>query len=130
MILHRIEPYLDSHQPEEQHGFRAGRRLEEHLLTANLFVDKTLAANIPVWILSLDLSKIFDRGDWGALWLALSGQGVSTHMLWIFQTLYFGQHGEVTGQRGHSRTVQINAGVRQGFVLSPQMFSAALHWAI
>ena len=101
---------MDSHQPEEQHGFffsrafltaehgfRAGRRLEEHLLTANLFVDKTLAANSPVWRLSLDLSKIFDRGDWGALWLALSEQGVSTHMLWIFQTLYFGQHGEVTG---------------------------------
>ena len=63
MILHRIEPCLDSHQPEEQHehGFRAGRRLGEHLLTANLFLDKTLAANIPVWILSLDLSKIFDN---------------------------------------------------------------------
>ena len=26
MILHRIQPCLDSHQPEEQHGFRAGRR--------------------------------------------------------------------------------------------------------
>ena len=130
MILHRIEPCLDSHQPEEQHGFRAGRRLEEHLLTANLFLDKTLAANIPVWILSLDLSKAFDRVDWGALWLALSEQGVSTHMLWILQTLYFGQHGEVTGQRGSSRTFQINAGVRQGCVLSPKMFSAVLHWAM
>ena len=38
MILHRIQPCLDSHQPEEQHGFRAGRRLEEQLLTANLFL--------------------------------------------------------------------------------------------
>ena len=53
MILHRIQSCLDNHQPEEQHGFRAGRRLEEHLLTANLFLDKTLAANMPVWILSL-----------------------------------------------------------------------------
>ena len=60
----------------------------------------------------------------GALWLALSEQGVSTHMLWLFHTLYFGQHGEVTGQRGSSRTFQINAGVRQGCVLSPKMFSA------
>ena len=51
-------------------------------------------------------------------------------MLWILETLYFGQHGKVTGQRGNSRTFQINAGVRQGCVLSPQMFSTALHWAM
>ena len=35
MILHRIQPCLDSCQPEEQHGFRAGRRLEEHLKFAH-----------------------------------------------------------------------------------------------
>ena len=86
MILHSMEPCLDTHQPEEQHGFRAGRRLEQHLLTANLFLDKTLAANIPVWTLSLDLSRVFDRVDGGAFWLGLSEQGVSTHMLWIPQT--------------------------------------------
>ena len=77
MILHRIEPCLDSHQPKEQHGFLARRCLEQHLLTANLFLDKTVAANIPVWILSLDLSKAFDRVDWGDLWLALSEHRVS-----------------------------------------------------
>ena len=130
MILHRIQSCLDNHQPEEQHGFRAGRRLEEHLLTANLFLDKTLAANMPVWILGLDLSKAFDRVDWGALWLALSEHGVSSHMLWIIQNLYFDQHGEVTGQGGNSRAFQINAGVRQGCVLSPKMFSSVLHWAM
>ena len=105
-------------------------KLSNNVITANLFFDKTLAANIPVWILSLDLSKTFDRVDWGALWLALSEQGVSTHMLWILQTLYFGQHGEVTGQRRSSRTFQINAGVRHGCVLNPKMFSAVLHSAM
>ena len=40
MILHRIAPVLDSGQPEEQLGFRRGRRMEEHLLTADLVVDK------------------------------------------------------------------------------------------
>ena len=57
MLLHRIEPVLDQHQPEEQHGFRAGRRMEEHLLSANLFSDKTKMISVPVWIVSLDLSK-------------------------------------------------------------------------
>ena len=81
MMLHKTVPCLDSHQLEEQHGFRAGRRLEERLLTTNFFLDRTLAANIPVWILSLALSKVFDRVDWNALCLDLSEHGVSTHML-------------------------------------------------
>ena len=57
MILARIEASLEAHQPEEQHGFRKHRRMDEHLLTATFFLDK-------VWdkgIASLDLSKASDR---------------------------------------------------------------------
>ena len=60
-ILPRIEHTLDTHQPEEQHGFRSKYRVEEHLLTANLFPDKATAHGIPVRMVSLDLSKAFGR---------------------------------------------------------------------
>ena len=43
LVLERIELQLDDHRPEEQHGFRRGKRIEEHLLTANAFLDKTFA---------------------------------------------------------------------------------------
>jgi len=56
LILGRIEHTLDTYQPEEQHGFRSKYRLEEHLLTAKLFLDKATAHGIPVWLVSLDLS--------------------------------------------------------------------------
>ena len=71
-----------------------------------------------------------NRVHWGALWLGLSEHGVSSHMLWILQKLYFGQHGEVAGQGGNSRTFQINASVRQGCVPSPKLLSSILHWAM
>ena len=48
LVLDRIEHQLDRYQPEEQHGFRRGKRSEEHLLTANPFLHKTLAVGIPV----------------------------------------------------------------------------------
>ena len=63
LILGRIEAPLEHCQPEEQHGFRSNRRIEEHLLTANMVIDKTLLGNTPLWIVSLDLSKAFDRVD-------------------------------------------------------------------
>ena len=67
MLLGRVEQRLESEQPEEQHGFRANRRLEEHLLTATLVIEKTLAANCPLWAVSLDLSRAFDRVSWPVL---------------------------------------------------------------
>ena len=39
LVLERIEHQLDDHQPEQQHGFRRGKRIEEHVSTANLFLD-------------------------------------------------------------------------------------------
>ena len=57
MLLGRVEDTLEIHQPEAQHGFRPNRRLEEHLVTANLFLDKAWSVGMTVWVVSLDLSK-------------------------------------------------------------------------
>ena len=67
MIFGHIEQCLENSQPEEQHGFRSGRRLEGHLVTANLVGDKFFAANKPRRIASSNLSKIFGRINWDAL---------------------------------------------------------------
>ena len=121
---------LEDHQPEEQHGFRRGKRIEEHLLTANAFLDKTLAVGIPVWVVSLDLSKAFDRVHWPALWKSLLEQGISEHMVWMISKVYDGQFGEVIGSSGRSRKFNITGGVRQGCVLSPRLFCAVLQFAM
>ena len=57
LVLSRVEEILEAKQPEEQHGYRPGRRLEEHLLTANLLLDKAAAAGITVWIDKFRLVK-------------------------------------------------------------------------
>ena len=45
----------------------------------------TLIQRQPLWIVSLDLSKAFDRVHWGSLWQALRQHEVSDHMVWILQ---------------------------------------------
>ena len=40
MILGRIQASLEAHQPDEQHGFRKHGRMDEHLLSATLSLDK------------------------------------------------------------------------------------------
>jgi len=38
---------------KQQHGFRCGRRPEEHFVSANLVIGKWLAVGKPAWIISL-----------------------------------------------------------------------------
>ena len=130
MILGRIEGTLETNQPEEQHGFRSKRRLEEHLLTFNVILDKTLEMDQPLLIISLDLSKAFDRVNWESLWKAVGDHGVSQHLVWILQVLYYQQRGTIVGSMENSIEFDIAAGVRQGCVLSPRLFCSVLEWAL
>ena len=61
---------------------KPGRRVEEHLVTANLVLDKADAGGIPVWIIGLDLSKAFARVHWPALWTALVAEEIPIHLVW------------------------------------------------
>ena len=130
MILGRIEALLEAHQPEEQHGFRQHRRKDDHLLTATLFLDKAWDKGIPVWIVSLDLSKVLDKVNWNALWFALCDRGVSDHLIWILHLIYSNQLEEVQGEHSNSSPFPIHAGVRQGCVLSPRLFCSVLQWGM
>ena len=123
MVLARVEPVFEANQHEEQHGFRGGRRLEEHLVSANLVIDKLFAVGKPVWIVSLDLSKAFDRVNWSKLWTALTAHGVSQHLVWIIQCLDWKQEGCVKGDTDVSNCFPVNSGVRQGYVLSVQQWA-------
>ena len=129
LLLGRIETTLDAAQPEEQHGFRSGRRIEETMLTASLVIERALAVTMPIWIISSNLSKAFDRVDWPALWRALADQGFNPHIIWNLQCAYCEQMGQVRGDSGDSRSFEI-LGVRQGCVLSARLFTAVLQWAM
>ena len=102
--------------------------VEEHLVTSKLVIDKLLAMNVPIWIVSLDLSKPFDRVDWNHLW-------ASTCHTWSFCTPDLGHAMFVLETRRpcpwrFSHGFAINSGVRQGCVLSPPRFSCMQQWAM
>ena len=97
--------------------------MEEHVLTTNLILDKKGGTGLPLWIISLDLSRAFDTVKWDTLWEALRRQNISDHLIWILQCLYH-------DQTGASRKFDILSGVQQGCVLSSRLFCAALELAM
>lgn len=62
--------------------FRAGRPLEEHPLSANILLDKAQPTGLPVWVISLDLSKALDWVHWPALSTALLEWSLHVLLLW------------------------------------------------
>ena len=50
--------------------------------------------------------------------------------MWLLENAYDEQLGEVMGEWGKSRSFSITGGVRQGYVLSPRLFTAVLERAL
>ena len=93
-LLGGSEQIVDAQHPEGQHDFRAGRRLEEHFLSANIVLDKAEATGFRVWNISLELSK--------ALRTALFEQGIPEHLIWILRRACYRQRGEIASDFGQS----------------------------
>ena len=99
-------------------------------MSANIVIQKTLAVGVPIWIISVDLSKAFDKVAWDPFWRALRAHGVSEHMVWIIRQLYADQVGVIASESTCSNEFPISAGVRQGCVLSAKLFTSAMEWAM
>lgn len=110
MILARVENVLNVGQPEEPHGARPGYRLERHLITAIVVIDKLLAISVLVWMGTLVLSKTFDRVNWAKLWVARCARGVSNHIVWWICCWYWQQKGCFRGNSGGSKNFVIECG--------------------
>ena len=57
--------------------------MEEHVLTPHLISDESKTAGMPLWVISLDLSKAFDTVKWDTLLEALRGKTISNQLIWI-----------------------------------------------
>ena len=116
-VFGRIEHTLDNAQPEEQHGFRKNRRMEERLATINYVFDKTV-------LISLDLSEVSNRINWQALWTALATHDVSQQSIYFLHLFYKKQRGQVLTYTARSCEFDIHRGVKKGCVLSPGLLCA------
>ena len=125
LVFNRIARALDHHQSEDQFGFRPKRSCAHALFVMESMISKGIEFQVPVWIISIDLKKAFDRIEHHALSQALRDQGVDDAIINLLERLYSDQHGAVG-----DFCFRISRGVRQGDVLSPIVFNAVLEYAM
>ena len=77
IIADRIHPLLESEQSGDSFGVRPGKRIDGIFCILEDLIGKAHEWNLPLWLVSLDLSKAFDRDDHEALLCTLRLHGVS-----------------------------------------------------
>ena len=126
-LLHlRLRRQLDYQQSVDQVGFRPKTGVDHAFVVLEAIIGKTLEWQCGIWFASLDLRKAFDKVEHGALFAALTAQGIRDGYLDLLMAMYQDQTGAVPGSENFS----IQRGVRQGDVLSPLLFNAVLEHAM
>ena len=125
IILNRIRPQLNFHQPPEQAGFRSGYSTIDHLHTVNQLIEKSSEFNIPLCLAFIDYEKAFDSIELAPLFDALKNQGVEKTYIDIISEIYR-KATSVIRLHEDSNKIHLGRGVRQGDNISPNLFNACL----
>ena len=126
MLHNRLSSILENEQSDDQFGFCPNRRIEDVFAVLESVISKTIEWNVPLWMVSIDLRKAFDRISHRALFQSLREQNVPESYIQLLGLLYQNQTGCVNG----SKAFPILRGVKQGDIISPMLFNAGIEKAL
>ena len=124
-LLKRIEGPLDEHQPIEQAGFRKDFSVIDHIHAVRQILEKYKEYQLIYYIAFIDYSKAFDSLYHGAIWEALTEQGVEHKYIRLIKNVYQNSSAKIQLEKT-GIPFKVSKGVRQGDPLSPKLFSAVL----
>ena len=119
----RLQQYVNWELPDDQAGFRKGRRTADQIANIHWIIEKAREFWKSIYFCFIDYVKAFDCVDDNKLWKILQEMGISDHLTCLLRNLYAGQ--EVTVRTGHETTnlFQIGKGARQVCILSSCLFN-------
>ena len=120
-LLEFIRPYLAS--SEAQFGFKKGYSCSHAIYTVRKVIDNFTMNNSTVNLCALDISKAFDRVNHSKLFSKLMDSHVPLKFIILLQCWYSKSFISVRWAFSVSKCVKLMAGVRQGSVLGPHLFS-------
>ena len=123
VIGQRLKAKVEEFVDEEQYGFRKGKGTREAIQVLRTIIERSIEKQKDLFMCFVDFEKAFDTVKHGALVETLKKYGVEGADLRIIAKLYWEQRAVVRVEDEKSGYVEIEKGVRQGCVLSPDLFS-------
>eukprot|EP00057_Strongylocentrotus_purpuratus_P009229 XP_011663703.1 PREDICTED: uncharacterized protein LOC105438068 [Strongylocentrotus purpuratus] len=126
VIQNRIKDRLDSNQPREQAGFRAGFSTTDHLQAINQLIEKANEYQLQLCLGFVDYQKAFDSIEHTDMFDALRKINIEEGYVRILEDIYTNAVARIHIDNDVSKEVKIQRGVRQGDTLSPKIFTATI----
>ena len=123
IIMSRIIKQLDVEVSDTQAGFRKNRGTRDHLFNLANIIQKHNDFNEDLRICFIDYSKAFDCVSHDKLWEILREMNFEPKIVNLIKSLYHEQQASVRLEKSDTESFTVGKGVRQGCILSPNLFS-------
>ena len=126
IILNRLQPQAEEIIEEEQAGFRAGRSTTEQIFNLRILCQKYLQHQQNLYQVFIDFKKAFDRVWHEALWATMRKYNINASIIRAIENLYDKAQSAVLFNVSTGEWFRTTAGVRQGCLLSSNLFNIIL----
>jgi hypothetical protein len=126
ILQNRIKRKTEEILSESQAGFRPGRSTVDQLFSLRQIAEKYLERNKDVFCCYIDFEKAFDSVWQEGIWKALAFFGFPEKIIRLLKALYSTSQSAVRVNGELTDWFTTKVGVRQGCVISPQLFNILL----
>uniref|UniRef100_A0A1Y1MCV0 Reverse transcriptase domain-containing protein n=1 Tax=Photinus pyralis TaxID=7054 RepID=A0A1Y1MCV0_PHOPY len=123
ILERRLRTIIETTLSEPQSGFRPGRSVQDHIFTIKQIIQKTAQKKSNACFAFIDLEKAFDKVPRKKVWKILYENGINGKLIRVVQSLYQNSKNRVIKGNLKSESFTTKAGLRQGGVMSPLLFT-------
>ena len=123
VITERNRKIFERESGKTQSGFIQGMGTREGIFSLRIIIEKLLEKHKKIYICFIDYKKAFDRVYHAKLLETLKKLEIDGKDLNLIMNLYWQQTASIKTDEGQSSSFNIKRGVRQGCVLSPNLFN-------
>lgn len=123
VIMERVRRHINPEISTSQYGFKKDNATRNAIFTLRTISERLVDLNKDVYVCFIDYTKAFDKVRHNQLFDALKHLDLDGKDLRLIRNLYWEQTAAIKVEGEIGEFVEIQRGVRQGCVLSPDLFN-------